>query len=76
MKHIIHVNQHKIRAKAPNPLTVKNYRTNQPAASVDIVSHGHVVARIVYRPDSPLPCGARVWVETTECIIIHTAEDL
>jgi hypothetical protein len=24
---------------------------------------GHPAARIVYRPDKPLSCGARVWLE-------------
>lgn len=25
---------------------------------------GEVVARVVYSPDKPLSCGARVWIET------------
>jgi hypothetical protein len=25
---------------------------------------GEVVAKIIYRPDNPLSCGAKVWIET------------
>ena len=25
---------------------------------------GREVGRVVYRPESPLPCGAKVWIET------------
>lgn len=63
-KTIIHVNQHLIRAKDPQPLTVKTYKDNRPASEADIVVNGEVVATIVYRPDKPLSCGARVWIET------------
>jgi hypothetical protein len=32
---------------------------------IDMLSEdGEVLASIVYRPDNPLPCGARVWIET------------
>lgn len=64
MKTIIHVNQHKIKAGDPEPLTIKTYKSNDPAATADIIVNGEVVASIVYRPDSPLSCGARVWIET------------
>lgn len=66
MKTIIHVNQHKIRARDPLPLTVKTYKSNTPASQADIVVDGRVVASIIYRPDNPLSCGARVWIETHE----------
>jgi hypothetical protein len=66
MKTIVHVNQHKIRARNPYPLTVKTYKTNTEAAEVAIIHDGVVVAKVVYRPDHPLSCGARVWIETTE----------
>lgn len=64
MKTIIHVNQHKIKAGESEPLTVKTYKSNTPAATADIVVDGKVVASVVYRPDHPLSCGARVWIET------------
>jgi hypothetical protein len=43
---------------------VKTYRTNTPARSAEILVGGLVVARVVYRPERPLSCGARVWLET------------
>ena len=37
----------------------------QLAHEADLLDEaGQVVARVVYRSDRPLPCGARVWVET------------
>jgi hypothetical protein len=66
---IVHVNVHRIRAKDPQPLTVKTYKTNTPASEADIVVDGVVVARIVYRPDKPLSCGARVWIETEHQVV-------
>lgn len=65
MKTIIHVNQHRIRRNlkqgSNDPvLTVKTYNSNQYAHEVDIRGP----SRIVYSPDKPLSCGARVWIET------------
>ena len=65
MKTIIHVNQHVIKenrktgAKEP-VLTVKTYKSNTYAHEVRIKGD----SRIVYSPDEPLSCGARVWIET------------
>lgn len=61
----IHVNQHHIRANKKNGgdlpvLTVKTYKTNIKCNEVHIQGP----SRVVYSPDNPLPCGARVWVET------------
>jgi hypothetical protein len=70
MKTLIHVNQHVIKANAKNGdnnpvLTVKTYKSNDYAHSVNILdANGNVVARVVYSPDKPLSCGARVWIET------------
>ena len=64
MKTIIHVNQFKIRRREDKPLTVKTYRDNREAREAAIIHNGVVVARIVYRSDKPLSCGARVWIET------------
>jgi hypothetical protein len=69
MKQIIHVNQHKIRANAKNGtsdpvLTVKTYKDNAYAHEVSLRdADGKEVARVVYSPDKPLSCGARVWIE-------------
>ena len=65
MKTIIHVNQHIIKRNAKEGsqdpvLTVKTYNSNQYAYEVDIRGP----SKVVYSPDKPLPCGARVWIET------------
>ena len=78
MKTIIHVNQHGIRANrktgARDPvLTVKTYQTNQYAHEAIIHdATGAEVARVVYRPDKPLSCGAQVWIETVNPVTTLT----
>lgn len=70
MKTIIHVNQHIIKANNKNGandpvLTVKTYKSNDYAHEAIIRDdNGKEVARIVYSPEDPLSCGARVWIET------------
>jgi len=70
MKHIIHVNQHKIKANRKNKtnepvLTCKTYKDNRYGHTAIILdSEGIEVGRFVYRPDKPLSCGAHVWFET------------
>ena len=70
MKTIIHVNQHVIRANKKNGeenpvLTCKTYKENIYAKELEILDEsGSVVAKVIYRPDKPLSCGARVWIET------------
>ena len=64
MKAKIHVNQHNIRANGKDGgnrpvITVKTYKSNDYFHEVDI--NGPV--KLVYRPDKPLPCGAKVWME-------------
>jgi hypothetical protein len=73
MKTIIHVNQAHIRSnRKVDPdervpvLTVKTYKTNTYCNSVQIKGP----SKIVYSPDKPLSCGARVWVETEHEVII------
>lgn len=64
-KTIIHVNQHVIKKNAKegtsNPvLTVKQDGRNTYASEVVIDGP----SKVVYSPDKPLSCGARVWIET------------
>ena len=40
-------------------ITVKTYKHNYYGS--DVVCNG--ATRIVYRPDKPLSCGAKVWIE-------------
>ena len=65
MKTIIHVNQHVIRSNSKTGerkpvLTVKTYKSNTYAHEVEVDGP----SRIVYSPDKPLSCGAKVWIET------------
>jgi len=71
MKTIIHVNQHVIKANRKNGtnnpvLTVKTYKDNKYAHKVEILGP----SKVVYSPDKPLSCGAHVWIETQNEIII------
>lgn len=71
MKTIIHVNQHKIRSNAKHGtndpvITVKQGRSNTYAHEVSI--QGPCVVK--YSPEHPLSCGAKVWIETQNDVII------
>lgn len=66
MKTIIHVNQHIIKANAKTgaktpPLSIKTYKGTKQASSVS----GDGPFEVIYSPDKPLSCGARVWIQTT-----------
>ena len=61
----IHVNQHVIKANAKygenNPIfTIKQGGKNTYAYNVKVVGE----MELVYSPDKPLSCGAKVWIET------------
>tara|TARA_R110000822_G_scaffold212690_1_gene348042 strand:- start:1070 stop:1297 length:228 start_codon:yes stop_codon:yes gene_type:complete len=65
MKTIVHVNQHIVKKNTKTGsrepvLTVKTYKSNNYAHEVEIEGP----STIIYRPDKPLSCGARVWIET------------
>jgi len=70
VKTVIHVNQHVVRENGKtgdrNPvLTVKTYKSNTYAHEVEIKGP----SKVVYSPDKPLSCGAKVWVETESEVI-------
>ena len=65
MKKRIHINQHKIRSNKKHNLnepviTVKTSKSNNYAHEVEIQGP----SKVVYSPDKPLSCGAKVWIET------------
>ena len=65
MKKRIHINMHKIRANKKRGtkepvITVKTSKTNTYGHEVEILGE----SKVVYSPDKPLSCGARVWIET------------
>lgn len=75
MKTIIHVNQHNIKANLRSRnlpvITCKTYKSNTYANEVIIYGQdGKEAAKVVYSPDKPLSCGAKVWIETLNTIKI------
>ena len=61
----IHVNQHRIKSnkkhnKNDPVITVKTSKSN--TYGHEVIIHG--MAKVVYSPQIPLSCGARVWIET------------
>ena len=76
MKTIIHVNQHVIRAnkktgKCDPVITVKNYKSNTYVHEVEVLGP----SKIIYSPDKPLSCGARVWIETESEVVCKILKD-
>jgi len=76
MKTIIHVNQHIIKANRKNNteepvLTCKTYKENNYTnTAVVLGSNGEEIGRFVYRPNKPLSCGAHVWFETDNKVVV------
>ena len=71
MKTKIHVNQHVVRSnkkhgKKEPVLTVKTYKSNTYAHEVEI----NGPSKVIYSPDKPLSCGARVWIETESEVLV------
>ena len=72
MKTKIHVNQHVVRSnkkhgKKEPVLTVKTYKSNTYAHEVEI----NGPSKVIYSPDKPLSCGARVWIEPESEVVTH-----
>ena len=67
----IHINMHNIRynkkhnAKKP-VITVKTSKENVYGHRVKILGGSDVI----YSPDKPLSCGARVWIETNSSVVV------
>ena len=65
MKKRIHVNQHNLRANGKDGgnrpvITVKTYKDSTYGHEVEILGP----SKVIYSPDKPLSCGAKVWIET------------
>jgi hypothetical protein len=70
MRKYIHVNQHVIKRNSKTggrdaPLTIKTYKDNVYAHRVYIDGP----CEIVYSPDKPLSCGAKVWIQTDASVL-------
>lgn len=72
MKTVIHVNQHNIKhnskcdlSERKSVLTCKTYKDNTCCNELVITDdNGKIIAKVIYRPDNPLSCGAKVWIES------------
>ena len=67
----IHVNQHNVRSNKKNGtnkpvITVKTSKSNDYSHQVEVLGP----SKVIYRPDKPLSCGAKVWIETTAEVIL------
>jgi hypothetical protein len=74
MKRVIHINQHVIKANRKsgevNPvITCKTYKDVVYGSEVKF-SNGVVV----YKPNSPLSCGAHVWIETHDPVEVFDGD--
>lgn len=73
----IHINQHNIRHNAKVPAN-QAYARYKPVVTVKTSANNHKGFRcsigdkttLIYSPDKPLACGAKVWIETTEKVIV------
>jgi len=71
MKTKIHINQHVIKSNHKNNkrdpvITVKTYNSNNYGHQVEILGP----SKVIYSPDKPLSCGAKVWIETDSEVIV------
>ena len=69
----IHVNQQRIkknnRTGERKPVfTIKFNKKTYYTNTISIEG----TSKLIYKPDKPLSCGAKVWVETTNTIITNT----
>jgi hypothetical protein len=74
---ILHVYQQRIRRniKAPPaerepPIIIRDGRARAYANAVEIRGP----CRLVYSPDKPLSCGARLWIEVPDGVVVEAVE--
>tara|TARA_R100001377_G_C3189087_1_gene109817 strand:+ start:1556 stop:1804 length:249 start_codon:yes stop_codon:yes gene_type:complete len=77
MKKKIHINQHHIRSNSKHNtnlpvMTVKTYKENIKGDTVQI----NGASIVVYQPDKPLSCGAKVWIETEAEVRVYHSKGL
>lgn len=68
----IHINQHKLKANLKNG-------TNDPVITIQTskgptYANGVIIngpSKLVYSPNKPLSCGARLWLETESDLVLE-----
>jgi hypothetical protein len=68
----VHVNRQTIAINAKRgehtpPLAIRRGGKVEYAHEVQLIGS----ARVVYRPDAPLPCGAKVWIECDDACALE-----
>lgn len=68
----VHVNGHKIRGNLKHGKDDPPIAIRGPGRGVRYANEVELVgpARVVYRPRNPLSCGARLWVEAEDVVIV------
>ena len=71
----IHINQHNVRSNSKHitdlpVMTVKSYKENIKGDTVQI----NGASTVVYKPEHPLSCGAKVWIETHAEVRVYNME--
>ena len=71
---ILHVNRNVLQSNAKHganepPIRLQEGSQVSYAHEIDMVDeNGRVVLSFIYRPNDPLPCGGKLWIETDlEC---------
>jgi|TARA_R100001244_G_scaffold87024_1_gene66676 hypothetical protein len=69
----IHINQHIIKSNIKNnknlpPITVRTSKKTYKAHHVTINGN----SKVIYSPEKPLSCGAKVWIETNGDVNTNT----
>ena len=73
----IHINQHNIRHNAKNPdelrpvVSVKTSVSNTKGFNATVRGE----CKVVYSPDKPLSCGAKVWIETHDTVVVDMGDN-
>ena len=73
-KRIININRNKIASNKKHGrkepiVSVKTYKSNDYGFEVEFTQ-----GKLIYSPDNPIPCGATVWIETCEPVILDGKE--
>ena len=83
----LHINQHNIRKNNNKQqgqtllpvITAKTYKENNYYHSVSItdIDTGKEFAKVIYSPNAPLNCGAKVWIEmdSDQVVLTEIGED-
>ena len=72
MKRFIHINRNVIQYNAKHGTNFPVCRVqegNKARYGSEVEIHGE--SRMVYKPENPLKCGAKLWIETEANVTIH-----